>query len=290
MLTRLLRLLAPSHPGATPACSPSFVGAGFNRPLPARTPPPHPLTTSAHPASSAPPCRPLEAPTFVANRQKTGPSYLSPARIPYGDSGWREIAPPSPPPNSRRPAPALSFVRPPRLPVAVPVRAARRPAQASPHRPGKTRPPAPRCPTEPHPGPSVAGRGRRVPASAKDAPPRLKSFLKKLLLRARPPLAPLRTAPLSSPSQHPTAPPVYTGRDRPSLGAGVTANLNPTGAPRNSARGPASGRYHVPGVERVQLSARHRRLRDRLIVVFTSLGNSIGEGLQSLVDQLPIGL
>ena len=143
----------------------------------------------------------------------------------------------------------------------------------------------------PHPGPSVAGPGPARPRFSQKTPRRAsRVFWKKLLLRARPPIAPLGTAPLSSPSQHPTAPPVYTCRDRQALGAGVTANLNPTGAPRHSGRGPASGRYLSEGSSVFSYLLVTAVFVIVLIVVFTSLGNSIGEGLQSLVDQLPIGL
>lgn len=67
----------------------------------------------------------------------------------------------------------------------------------------------------------------------------------------------------------------------------MTANLNPTGAPRHPGRrnlseGSGLGVFSYLLVTAVFVIV--------LIVVFTSLGNSIGEGLQSLVDQIPIGL
>ena len=49
------------HPASRPVSDQS---------LPLETPPPHPLATSAHPASLAPSSRPLTAPTFVANPPK----------------------------------------------------------------------------------------------------------------------------------------------------------------------------------------------------------------------------
>ena len=121
--------------------------------------------------------------------EKSGPSYLSPARIPRGDPGWREIAPPSPPPQSRHQAPA----------------------PASPRRPGQTRPHTPSCPpvpVRPRPDPKRPSFSRRAPrrtsvipaspvgiqsssgapkATPKCTPPRLKSFLEKTLTRAKQP-------------------------------------------------------------------------------------------------------
>ncbi len=70
----------------------------------------------------------------------------------------------------------------------------------------------------------------------------------------------------------------------------MTANLNPTGAPRHSARGPASGRYLSQGSGVFSYLLVTAVFVIVLIVVFTSLGNSIGEGLQDLVDQIPISL
>lgn len=86
-------------------------------------------------------------------------------------------------------------------------------------------------------------------------------------------------------------PPVYTGINQESFGVGVTANLNPTEAPRRLGRG-ASGRYLAGGsglgvLSYVLVTAVFVIV---LIVVLTSLGNSIGEGLQDLVDQIPISL
>ena len=62
----------------------------------------------------------------------------------------------------------------------------------------------------------------------------------------------------------------------------MTANLNPSRAPRHSERGAASG---LGVFSYVLVTAVFVIV---LIVVFTSLGDSIGEGLQSLVDQIPI--
>ena len=112
-------------------------------------------------------------------------------------------------------------------------------------------------------------------------------FLKKLLLRARPPISTLRTPPIASPVKRLPSPPVYTGIVPPSLGAGVTANLNPTRSPRHS------GRRYLPegsGVSVLSYVLVTAVFVIVLIVVLTSLGNSIGEGLQDLVDQIPISL
>ena len=72
----------------------------------------------------------------------------------------------------------------------------------------------------------------------------------------------------------------------------MTANLNPTGAPRHSGRGALPRRQQSQGagfgvLSYVLVAAVFVVV---LIVVFTSLGDSIGQGLQSLVDQIPIGL
>ena len=132
----------------------------------------------------------------------------------------------------------------------------------------------PRPPTRPKPRKNAPRVASRV-------------FWKKLLLRARPPNSTLRTPPIASPGTRSTAPPVYTGTVPPSLGAGVTANLNPTGTPRHS------GRRYLPegsGVSVLSYVLVTAVFVIVLIVVLTSLGNSIGEGLQDLVDQIPISL
>ena len=141
MLARLLRLLAPLTPRAVPACSPPCVGAGLRPAASARdalhpTPSPRPRTQPLQRRPAAPSQPQPSSPT----RQKIRPKLSLASPNPYGDSGWREIAPPSPPPNSRRPAHALSPVRSPQPPLAVPLRTPQPPAQPSPHRPGKTSP------------------------------------------------------------------------------------------------------------------------------------------------------
>ena len=60
------------------------------------------------------PCAPsAQPPASPLPPEQSGQSYLSPARTPSGGSGWREIAPPSPPPNPvvRQPPPASSDPR-----------------------------------------------------------------------------------------------------------------------------------------------------------------------------------
>ncbi|MDE2904419.1 MAG: hypothetical protein OXP73_15485 [Chloroflexota bacterium] len=67
----------------------------------------------------------------------------------------------------------------------------------------------------------------------------------------------------------------------------MTANLNPTRSPRHS------GRRYLPegsGVSVLSYVLVTAVFVIVLIVVLTSLGNSIGEGLQDLVDQIPISL
>ena len=85
MLARLLRLLVPLIPRRRPrTCSPPCVATGRRPASSARrrlhpTPSPRPRT---QPLQRRPPV-PSTAPTFVANPpEKSGPSYLSPARIP----------------------------------------------------------------------------------------------------------------------------------------------------------------------------------------------------------------
>ena len=67
----------------------------------------------------------------------------------------------------------------------------------------------------------------------------------------------------------------------------MTANLSPSGPPRHS------GRRYLPessGVSVLSYVLVTAVFVIVLIVVLTSLGNSIGEGLQDLVDQIPISL
>ena len=176
MLTRLLRLLAPLIPRRRPHLFPIFRRGRFETGLfrsrrPHPTPSPRPRTQPFQRRPAVPSRPQPSSPT----RQKIRPK-LSLASLPPEGAGWREIAPPSPPPKSRRPAPALSPIRSPQPPLAVPLRTPQPPAQPSPHRPGKTSPT--------HATPRSARR-RPCPGASplhpKNAPPRLKSFLKKLL-------------------------------------------------------------------------------------------------------------
>ena len=73
----------------------------------------------------------------------------------------------------------------------------------------------------------------------------------------------------------------------PSPGAGVTANLNPAGPPRQSRRRYLPEGSGVSVLSYILVTAVFVIV---LIVVLTSLGNSIGQGLQDLVDQIPISL
>ena len=135
------------------------------------------------------------------------------------------------------------------------------------------------CPPHPTTPDSRAGRSLRLPPTrpelGQNAPRRASRVFWKKLLRARPrPISPHQS-------------PVYTGANPPSPGAGVTANLNPTGTPRHS------GRRYLPessGVSVLSYVLVTAVFVIVLIVVLTSLGNSIGEGLQDLVDQIPISL
>ena len=249
MLTRLLRLLAPLIPRRRPHLFPtvrsdrSQTGLFRSRRL-RPNPSPRPRTQPFQRRPAAPSQPQPSSPT----RPKNPAQAIS--RHPHPIPAARHTPSASSDPRDRR-------LRCRGAPPGVPPRS----RHIAPERP---RPAAPCCPPVPHPGPSVAGRDLAPPRCSQKTPRRAsRVFWKKLLLRARPPLSPLRSTSIASPSKHPTAPPVYTCRDRQALGAGVTANLNPTGAPRHSGRGPASGRYLPPGVERVQLSARNRRLRNR---------------------------
>ncbi len=67
----------------------------------------------------------------------------------------------------------------------------------------------------------------------------------------------------------------------------MTANLNPAGPPRQSRRRYLSEGSGVSVLSYILVTAVFVIV---LIVVLTSLGNSIGEGLQDLVDQIPISL
>ena len=63
--------------------------------------------------------------------------------------------------------------------------------------------------------------------------------------------------------------------------------MNPTRLPRHSGRRPLSEGSGVSVLSYVLVTAVFVIV---LIVVINSLGNSIGEGLQDLVDQIPISL
>ena len=75
--------------------------------------------------------------------------------------------------------------------------------------------------------------------------------------------------------------------DPSTLGAGVTANLNPAGPPRHSRRRYLPEGSGVSVLSYVLVTAVFVIV---LIVVLNSLGDSIGQGLQDLVDQIPITL
>ena len=263
MLARLLRLLATSATERPRLFLTLRLGRSQTGLFRSRRPHPNP---SPRPRTQPPPRRPAlpsQPQPSSPTRQKIRPK-LSLASPPPLGAGWREIAPPSPPPNSRRPAHALSFVRPPRPPVAVPVRAARRPAQVSPHRPGKTSPRRALLPSRATPR-SV--RRRAWPGASrlqpKDAPPRLKSFLEKTLeAREAPAFAARHSATLQpQPATHRPARLHWHGPTKPRSRCDGQSQPHRGASPFGSRVGvwPLS----APGVERVQLSARHRRLRDR---------------------------
>ncbi len=67
----------------------------------------------------------------------------------------------------------------------------------------------------------------------------------------------------------------------------MTANLNPTGAPRQSRRRYLPEGSGVSVFSYILVTAVFVIV---LIVVLNSLGDSIGQGLQDLVDQIPISL
>ncbi len=67
----------------------------------------------------------------------------------------------------------------------------------------------------------------------------------------------------------------------------MTANLNPTGPPRRARRRYLPENSGVNVLSYILVTAVFVIV---LIVVHNSLGNSIGEGLQDLVDQIPITL
>ena len=174
MLTRLLRLLAPLTPRRRPRLFPIFRRGRFQTGL-FRSRRPHP-TSSPRPRTQRPrarPAAPAQPQPSSPTRQKTRPK-LSLASPPPLGAGWREIAPPSPPPNPRRPAPARSPVRSPQPPLAAPLRTPQPPAQPSPHRHRQDL--AHRCHTPIHPSPSVAWR---VPESAKNRPAAPQEFFGK---------------------------------------------------------------------------------------------------------------
>ena len=264
MLARLLRLLVPLTPRRHPRLFPIFRRGRFQTGLfRSRRPHPNPSPRPRTQPLQRRPAAPSQPQSSSPTRQKIRPK-LSLASLPPLGAGWREIAPPSPPPNSRRPAHALSFVRPPRPPVAVPARAARRPAQASPHRPGKTSPTRAPLPSRATPR-SV--RRRAWPGASrlqpKYAPPRLKSFLEKTLIAREAPAcaAPVYTHRQPQPAPHRPARLHWHGPTKPRSRCDGQSQPH-RGAPPFGSRA-ALRPLSAPGVERVQLSARNRRLRDR---------------------------
>ena len=172
MLTRLLRLLAPLTPRRCPRW---FATLRRGRPQTGLfrskrlhpTPAPRPRTQPLHRRPALPSQPRPSSPT----RQKIRPK-LSLASLPPLGAGWREIAPPSPPPKSRRPA---SRPQPRPIPATAGCRAGASPPS-----------------NHAHPAPAPW----RYTASDRQAPPRpnprqntpraaSRVFSKKLLRRAR---------------------------------------------------------------------------------------------------------
>ena len=112
ILSPLLRPCRQPHSAVIPASS-----AGTQRPdRSQRTPPPR----QPRQPELASPQNPSQPQRSSSTRQKTGPSYLSPARTPSGGSGRREIAPPFTPvchsevrrgisPSARTPSPTQTL-------------------------------------------------------------------------------------------------------------------------------------------------------------------------------------
>ena len=198
MLTRLLRLLAPLIPRRRPRSFHHLASRPVSdQSLPLETAPPQPLTTSMHPAVPGavppPPSPNLHSPTRPKNRPK-----LSLASPPPLGAGWREIAPPSPPPNPRRPPPTRRPIQSPQPPLAAPRRTTQPPAQPSPHRPGKTSPTP--CHTPLHPSPGVAWR---VPESAKNRPAAPQEFFGKNSYAREPATSRVPNGPSPAPARAP---------------------------------------------------------------------------------------
>ena len=175
MLTRLLRLLAPLTPRRRPRLFLTLRRGRFSdRPLPVETPPPHPLATSAHPASLAPSCRPLAAPTFVANPPKKPAQAIS--RQPESPRGFGLARDSSPFTPTQFPPPGTS-PQPHPIPATAPCRAAphppaSRPALATPPWQSLTHPRH----TPVRPSPPVPWR---VPASPEERPAEPQEFFGK---------------------------------------------------------------------------------------------------------------
>ena len=145
------------HPASRPVSDQS---------LPLETPPPHPLATPAHPALPEPSCRPLTAPTVVANPPKNPAQAISRQPAPRGGGLARDSSPFTPtqfpPPGTSpqsRPIPPTAPYR------AAPHRPAPRPALATPppqdfthprHTPVRPSPPVPwRVPASPEERPAA---------------------------------------------------------------------------------------------------------------------------------------
>ena len=208
MLTRLLRLLAPLTPRR---CSRLFLTLRSDRSqtglFRSRRPHPTPSPRPRHPASLAPSSRPLTAPNL--RRQpapKTGPSYLSPARIPLWGFGLARDSSPFTP--TQFPPPGTS-PQPHPIPATAPCRAA-------PHPPA-SRPALATPPWQDLDHPYPAAHPRHTP------------------VRPSPPV-PWRVP--ASPEEHPAEPQEFFGKNS------YARKPTPFHAPTRPSRGPASPRDH----------------------------------------------
>ena len=202
MLAPLIRLLTFLTPA--PACSPSFVGAGLKPASSARD---ASAPTPRHVRAPSLPRAVLQSPHSPNIRrqpaEKSGPSYLSPARIPRWGFGLARDSSPFTP--TQFPPPGTS-PQPHPIPATAPCRAAphspaSRPALATPpwQDLSHPRPAAHPCHTPVRPSPGVAWR---VPASAEKRPAAPQEFFGKNSYARKP--TPFRAP--TRPSRGPASP------------------------------------------------------------------------------------
>ncbi len=202
MLTRLLRLLAPLAARRRSRLFPIVRTGRFQTGLFRSRRHPDPSPRAPTQPLQRPPATPAQPQPPSPTRPKIRPK-LSLASPPPLGAGWREIAPPSPPPNPHHPAQHLS------------------PIQSPPPTPRRTAPPRHNLnhpchpPDRPSPGPP-----RRLPESAENHPAAPQEFFRKNSYCARDPR-------FRRSGRHPSSAPASTPSPRPTTLAGTHQTSEP---------------------------------------------------------------